>query len=75
MEKGPLAENHYAAIRVGAEGVTQPTHEIVVEDNTFRNDGTYSTNFVVNDTATEATLKGNKLTGSVEPLRGDGAAE
>ena len=72
--KGPLAENHTAAIMIGSEGVTQPTPEIVVEGNTFRNDGTYPTIFVDNLTATEAKLSGNKISGQgqVTPLKGDG---
>ena len=72
--KGPNAENHTAAIMIGSEGVTQMTQEIIVEDNTFRNDGTYPTIFVDNLTATEAQLSGNKIsgTGPVRPLKGDG---
>ncbi len=72
--KGPMADNHTAAIIVGAEGITQLTPEIVVENNTFRNDGDYPTTFVSNLTATEAKLSGNKITGrgQVTPLKGDG---
>lgn len=73
MEKGPQAENHGAAIMIGAEGVTQPTREITIENNTFRNDGDFNTVFVVNRTATEAMLRGNKLSGAVKPLQGDGS--
>lgn len=72
MEKGPEAENHSAAIVIGSEGVRQPTPEIVVENNTFRNDGAWQTAFVNNLTATDAVLRGNKLSGSVKPLSGDG---
>ena len=75
IEKGPKAENHTGAIMIGEEGVTQPTPEITIANNTFRNDGNYMTFFVVNDTATKAMLKGNKLSGSVKPLRGDGKVE
>lgn len=72
--KGPRAENHTAAIMIGSEGVTQPTPEIIVENNTFRNDGTYPTIFVDNLTATEAQVSGNKISGNgpVLPLKGDG---
>ena len=45
------------------EGVTQPTREITVENNTFHVDGDYSSFLVDNMTATEAMLKGNKLSG------------
>ena len=72
LEKGPKAENRSTAIMIGAEGVTQPTREITITNNSFRNAGSYSTFFVVNTTATDAMLKGNRITGKVEPLKGDG---
>ena len=73
LEKGPEAENHSAAIVIGSEGVKQPTPEITIANNTFRNDGDWQTAFVRNLTATDATLRGNKLSGSVKPLSGDGS--
>ena len=75
LQKGPKSGNHTAAIMIGAEGVTQPTREILVEANSFRNDGDYQTIFVDNLTATEALLRGNRLSGAVTPLAGDGAVE
>jgi hypothetical protein len=72
IEKGPNADNHSAAIVIGAEGVTQPTREILIETNTFRNDGPWETAFVNNMTATEAILRSNQISGPVRPLRGDG---
>jgi len=75
MEKGPKSENHTAFIMIGEEGVTQPTPEIVVEDNTARNDGNFGTLLVANQTATEAVLRHNKLIGAIRPLRGDGASD
>lgn len=72
IEKGPKAENHSGVIVIGAEGVTQPTQEILIENNTFRNDGPWQTVFVNNQSATEAVLRGNRLSGPVKPLRGDG---
>jgi len=75
IEKGPLSENHTGAIVVGAEGVTQRTPGIVVENNTFRVDGDYNSFLVVNMTATEAALKGNILLGNAKALHGDGSAE
>jgi Right handed beta helix region len=75
LEKGPKAENHTAAIAVGAEGVTQLTPELTIANNSFRNDGNYETTLLWNITATRATLKGNKLSGSVVPLRGDGSVQ
>ena len=72
LEKGPDADNHTAAIMIGSEGVTQATPEISIENNNFRNDGGWQTMFVDNLTATDAVLKGNKLSGQVKPLGGDG---
>jgi hypothetical protein len=72
LEKGPKSENHNAAIAIGAEGVTHPPPEIVITNNNFRNDGNYETALLWNLTATPATLKGNKLSGSVIPLKDDG---
>ncbi|MBN8891686.1 MAG: hypothetical protein BGP12_07335 [Rhodospirillales bacterium 70-18] len=72
LQKGPKAENHSAAIMIGSEGVDQPTPEILIENNKLSNTGNYGTYLVVNRSATEARLKGNKLTGSVKPLLGDG---
>jgi hypothetical protein len=74
LEKGPRAENHMAAIVIGDEGVTQPTGEITIQNNTFTNDmPDHRTAFVNNDTATEAELRGNRLHGPVDPLKGDGS--
>ena len=75
LEKGPKSENHKAAIAIGAEGVAQPTPEITITNNNFRNDGNYETALVWNLTATPAMLKGNKLSGSVVPLKGDGSVQ
>ena len=72
LQKGAEAENHSAAIVIGSEGVSQPTREILIENNTFRNDGGWTTYFVNNLTATDAMLRGNKLSGNVRPLNGDG---
>ncbi len=75
LEKGPMSGNHTAAISVGAEGVDQATPEITVEHNHFTNDGNYRTALVNNMSATEATLRGNTIKGSVDPLRGDGSSQ
>ena len=75
MEKGPKAENRSTAISIGAEGVTQATKEIMIVNNKFTNAGRYNTYFVTNLTATEAVLKGNKFTGQIEPLKGDGEVQ
>jgi hypothetical protein len=75
LEKGPKSENHNAAIAIGAEGVTQPTPEITITNNSLRNDGSYQTALVWNLTATPAKLAGNKLSGSAIPLKGDGSVQ
>lgn len=74
ITKGSNSENHTASIMIGSEGVTQQTREIIVENNIFRNDGSYPTIFVDNLTSTAAQLSGNKISGNgpVRPLKGDG---
>ena len=72
LEKGPKSENHKAAIVIGTEAVNHPTPEIAITNNDFQNDGNYKTALLWNLTATPATLKGNRLSGSVIPLREDG---
>ena len=69
LEKGPKSENHKAAIAIGAGGTTYHTPEIVITNNDFRNDGNYETALLWNLTATSATLNGNRLSGSVIPLK------
>ena len=75
IQKGPKSENHTAALMIGAEGVTQRTSEITVENNVFRVEGSYNSYLVNNMTATEAQLKGNKLEGNAKALHGDGNVE
>jgi hypothetical protein len=75
IEKGPNAENRTGALVIGAEGVSQPTPEIVVEHNTFRVDGAYTSYLVVNVTATPARLTGNTMIGNARPLKGDGTVD
>jgi len=72
IQKGPKSENHTGAIVIGMEGVNQPTREIVVENNSFRVEGGYSSYLVYNETATDAMLNNNKLSGSARALYGDG---
>jgi hypothetical protein len=75
IEKGPKSENHTAALMIGAEGLTQPTPEIIVEHNTFLVEGDYNSFLVNNMSATEATLVGNKLLGNAKALHGDGTVK
>jgi hypothetical protein len=72
FEKGPNSANHTAGVVIGAEGVEQPTDEIIVRNNQFRNDMDYPTIFIRNLTAQPAELDGNRLFGTVRPLEGDG---
>ena len=75
FEKGPKSQNHANTIMIGEEGVTQPTDEIVVKNNTLINDTGYPTVLVHNITATPAQLAGNTFKGGrVIPLEGDGSA-
>lgn len=73
IEKGPHTNNWGNAIIIGEEGVTQPTEQIVVRGNQFRNDTGHSTTFVNNITATPAELSQNVFHGQVRPLQGDGS--
>ena len=52
----------------------EPTSEISVVHNAFRNDGNYETALVWNVTTIPARLTDNTLFGSVIPLKGDGSA-
>jgi hypothetical protein len=75
LEKGPNAKNHSAAIVIGEESEKRganPTSEIRIENNSFRNDLPNATTFVRNLSSTAAALRGNKLEGSVKPLDGPG---
>jgi hypothetical protein len=73
IQKGPQSQNHTAAISIGAEGITQPTPEIIVEHNSFLVEGDYGSVLLNNITATDAELRGNVLTGNAKALRGDGS--
>ena len=72
MQKGPNSENRTAAVMVGAEGITQRTPDIIIENNSFRNDSPAGSALLANRTATEAVVRNNKLTGQVRALVGDG---
>ncbi len=72
MEKGRLTQNQGNTIMIGSEGVTQPTEQIIIRDNSFTNDENRPTTFVANRTATPAELTGNVFKGPVRPLEGDG---
>src|ERR1051326_1380527 len=73
LEKGPNSSNHGTAISIGAEGVTQPTAELIIRNNKFSNDQPHETVFVRNVTATPADLANNTVKGQLFLLVGDGA--
>lgn len=74
LEKGPHSQNQANVIMIGAEGVTQPTDELVFRNNVLTNNEGRPTTFVHNITATPAQLVGNTFKGSpVRPLEGDGS--
>ncbi len=73
MRKGPKSDNHGAMISIGAEGVTQPTLEIVLEDNIAHSDGQWDTYLLRDHTSTAAVLRGNRLSGALKALRVDGS--
>jgi hypothetical protein len=75
LQKGPKTDNPLAAIVIGAEGVTQPTLEIVVAGNWFTNDQRREAAFVRNLSATPAVLMENAFNGLVKPLAGKGSVQ
>jgi hypothetical protein len=75
MEKGPNSQNPANVIMIGAEGVTQPTDELLFKGNTFTNDQAKPTTFVHNLSKTPAQLIGNVFKGKVTPLEGPGTVK
>jgi len=75
IEKGPNSTNKGAVIVIGAEGVTQPTVDLIIRANKFTNDNEAETVFVRNMTASPATLTGNTFKGKVEALTGEGQVQ
>jgi hypothetical protein len=74
LEKGPQSSNAAIAIAIGEEGVKNPTPEISVTDNSFRNDADHETVFVSNRTQTPASVTDNRFYGPVIALQGPGTA-
>ena len=66
LEKGPHTGNTTAAIAVGAEGVDQPTPEILVQNNMFANDTGQRTALLYNLSTTTAKITGNRTTGPID---------
>ncbi|HTI80366.1 MAG TPA: right-handed parallel beta-helix repeat-containing protein [Acetobacteraceae bacterium] len=72
MEKGPHSENADTTISIGAEGVKNATHELIIRGNSFNNDTGRPTIFVDNRTTSPAMLSGNEMHGVVAPMVGPG---
>ena len=71
FEKGPNAANRSAAISIGEEAGNKganPTSEIRIEDNSFKNNLGSQTIFVRNRSGIKAVLRDNKMDGPVRPL-------
>ena len=73
LEKGPHTDNAGAAVVLGEESTTNPTSEIVIENNVFSNRLDRSTVFVRNATKTAARLRANRLMGNIIALAGPGS--
>lgn len=74
MQKGPSTENPTAAVTLGEEGDKRPPGPVVIENNTFRNDGP-PTIFLHNVAKSPARLSGNVVKGPTKTLVGPGAVE
>jgi hypothetical protein len=65
LEKGPRSDNPTVAVTLGEESNSNPTAQIIVENNRFSNDTSGPTVFVRNLTRTPASVRGNVITGNV----------
>ena len=65
LEKGPRSDNPTVAVTLGEESNSNPTAQIIVENNRFSNDTPGSTVFVRNLTGTPASVRANVTTGNV----------
>ena len=65
LEKGPRSDNPTVAVTLGEESNSNPTAQIIVENNRFSNDTQGPTVFVRNLTGTPASVRANVTTGNV----------
>lgn len=65
LQKGVKAQNATCAITIGEESTRHPTAELILENNTFRNDLPTAVVFLRNATGTRPQLSGNILQGHV----------
>lgn len=72
LSKGPHTDNPTTAVAIGEEGERNPTHSLLIRDNSFTNLLPKQTTFVTNRTLAPAQLAGNRLSGKVTPLVGPG---
>jgi hypothetical protein len=70
LEKGPKSQNPCCAISIGAESASNPTDEIVLENNSFKNDFPGTVIFLRNLAGATPTLSGNTFSGRVVPVSG-----
>lgn len=75
LEKGRLSQNPGTAIAIGAEGVKNPTTQLLFMQNRFSSHLPGTTVFVRNLTNTEALLVKNQIVGKVTPLAGKGSVQ
>jgi hypothetical protein len=75
FEKGQRSANHTAAVMIGAEGVTQPTPDIIAERNTLIVEGNYRSFLIDNRTSARTLSRGNILRGNAMALLGDGTVQ
>ncbi len=66
MEKGAHSDNPAAAISIGEEGATNPTHVLIVRDNIFHSDVPAPTAFVRDISTTPVMLSDNTISGDVQ---------
>ncbi len=64
--KGAKAENHSTLISIGAEGVTHPPVKILLENNRFTSQMQNSTSLIINRTAIDPVMRGNKIFGAIK---------
>ena len=80
LVKGKYSSNGCCSIALGFEqnkggSYVNPVGPVVVRNNRFTNQRTTTTSFVSNRMTSPATLSGNRLTGRVTPLTGNGSVD
>ncbi|MFZ1991507.1 MAG: hypothetical protein WAW96_17260, partial [Alphaproteobacteria bacterium] len=73
LEKGPLSSNKTTAIEIGAEGLSNATNSIRIENCRFTNNTGGPVVFLLNRTTTVPQLTGNAFEEEVIPISGPGS--